>query len=110
MKLIAILLLLFVAFSYDIDPNTNVIEIKNKKELETALKEFPYILIFFYSPSCPHCKSFNPTFENISKKLKEVGIQAAKFNALNDLVTSTKHKVNGYPTVNYYRYGLRQPI
>ena len=63
MKLIVILLLLTVVLSYDINSETNVIEIKNKKELEAAIQEFPYILIFFYSPTCPHCKDFNPTFD-----------------------------------------------
>ncbi len=108
--IIALLLLITLVGSYSINDDTHVIDLENKKDLEWALQEFPYLLIFYYKQGCSHCQNFRTTFDNVSKELFQHGIRAAKFNAGIDVVTSAKQKVKGFPTLNYYRFGKRHTV
>ncbi|MBN1358624.1 thioredoxin family protein [Candidatus Bathyarchaeota archaeon] len=45
-----------------------MIEVTNKNELETQLKENKRVLALFYSSWCPFCRRFLPAFDKNSSK------------------------------------------
>lgn len=56
-----------------------------------------------YSPTCPHCVKFHPTFDNVSKEFAD----RATFKALHppNIPADLAAHVEGFPTVVVYKDG-----
>ena len=50
------------------------------KNYDAAVKEFDYLLVYFYAPWCGHCKTLEPEYAAAAKELKKDGIFLAKVN------------------------------
>lgn len=64
-------------------------------------------IVFFYSPSCIHCKNMEPTWNEFEQKYNNYkGIQLLKINASVDMEIIKIHNISGFPTVKYCPNGV----
>lgn len=58
-------------------------------------------LEYFYMPSCPHCKDFNPTWEELEKTVtqEDVALRLQKCDIAKDNEKAQKYDVNAAPTL-----------
>jgi len=75
------------------------------KNYEAAVKEFDYLLVYFYAPWCGHCKALGPEFVKAGQMLKEKDsvIKLGKVDGTEEEELMNKHNVTGYPTLKLYR-------
>ena len=71
------------------------------KNYDAAVKEFDYLLVYFYAPWCGHCKALGPEFVKAGQMLKEKDseIKLGKVDGTEEEELMDKHKVTGYPTL-----------
>jgi len=81
------------------------------KNYDAAVKEFDYLLVYFYAPWCGHCKALGPEFVKAGQMLKEKDsvIKLGKVDGTEEEELMNKHKVTGYPTLKLYRKGELVP-
>ncbi|KAH7101130.1 thioredoxin-domain-containing protein [Auriculariales sp. MPI-PUGE-AT-0066] len=68
-----------------------------------------YWFVEFYSPSCPHCKKFAPTWKQfVESDIKNTpGLQLAQVNCLVQGDLCGNLEVKGYPELNFFYEGKR---
>ncbi|XWV25148.1 thioredoxin domain-containing protein [Tupanvirus deep ocean] len=65
-------------------------------------QESPFTLYYFHSPLCKHCKDFNPAWEEVANRLKNInGINMHKIDATRSENENLAfyYNITGYPTV-----------
>ena len=62
------------------------------------------VLIMFYSPTCPHCKTMEPYFNQYAEEFKDK-IVFGKINILNSPTISSRYGVMGTPTFKFFCHG-----
>merc|ERR1719229_562575 len=81
------------------------------KNYDAAVKEFEYLLVYFYAPWCGHCKALGPEFVKAGQMLKEKDspVKLGKVDGTEETELMDKHKVDGYPKLKLYRKGQLVP-
>lgn len=77
-----------------------------KENIDSTLKETPFVFVKFYAPWCGHCKQMAPDWEKLAvdyKESKEVKI--AELDATVHEEGAQKHGVSGYPTIKWFAHG-----
>ncbi|KZV85006.1 thioredoxin-like protein, partial [Exidia glandulosa HHB12029] len=70
--------------------------------------EHDFWFVEFYSPSCPHCKKFAPTWKEFTESQKDVPkLHFAQVNCLAQGDLCNAQGVKGYPELNFFRDGAR---
>jgi thiol-disulfide isomerase/thioredoxin len=68
----------------------------------TTQPESPFILYYFYSPTCDHCKQFSPVWNELVNALqntKNITIRAVDATKPENENLAFYYNVTGYPTV-----------
>jgi len=88
-------------------PKDEGVYVLTEKNYDDAVKEFKYMLVYFYAPWCGHCKAFGPEFVKGGQLLKEKDseIVFAKVDGTEQEELRSKMKIEGYPTLYFYREG-----
>ncbi|NSL50878.1 thioredoxin family protein [Calidifontibacillus erzurumensis] len=71
-------------------------------ELSDQLKNNGTAFIYFYSPTCEHCRKATPI---VVPMAKELGINLQLFNLLEFEFGWDDYKINGTPTIIYFENG-----
>eukprot|EP00093_Oithona_nana_P012966 12966.XXX_358204_361378_1 [CDS] Oithona nana genome sequencing. len=108
-KIILFSLFLTCTLAKEIEKDEGIYVLTDKN-YDEGVKQFQYLLVYFYAPWCGHCKAFGPELVKAGQQLKEKNspIKFAKVNGPEEEELLKKMHVNGYPTLFFYRDG--EPI
>ena len=87
-------------------PVDNETIILTDSSIEKAISQFQNLMIYFYAPWCGHCKTFEPEYQKSSKILKKENIYLAKIDSSNNNLSAQKYKINGFPTILFFKNGV----
>jgi len=79
------------------DPNYQNIILPDELDKKLAKKES--VTVYFYSPTCPHCRDTTPVVAPLSK---ELGIDLKMFNLLEFEEGWDKYNIEATPTIVHY--------
>lgn len=72
------------------------------KELDKQIKDSKEITVYFYSPTCHHCKETTPIVVPISK---DMGVNLKQFNLLEFKDGWKEYDIVGTPTIIHFSNG-----
>ena len=80
-------------------------EVTNKNELNEVLKSHEKVVAEFFSPTCPHCISFNKSgiFESLEKENPGIAFIKINFNEAKSLFD--QFSVRSFPTFIVFKSG-----
>lgn len=81
------------------------LDIKNKKDFDTILKDNNLVIAKFHSPACPHCVRMAPIFEEIALKYPEIKFVSVSAFDKGDQILFDDYKVDSYPTFAFFKNG-----
>merc|ERR1719162_2761171 len=71
---------------------------------DDALRRHPVILVQFYAPWCGHCRNLKPEYKKAAEALSG-RVPLAAVDATKDVRLAEIYKVEGYPTMLFFRRG-----
>lgn len=83
------------------------IMIKNEQQFKQHLETTPLVVVEFFSPTCPACKSFERSgaFEQLSQELPNVKFVKVSYGDGEVIKLFSKHKIHSFPTFVFFKDG-----
>ncbi|KHD84118.1 thioredoxin family protein [Heyndrickxia ginsengihumi] len=72
-------------------------------ELKSKLQDKKDVTVYFFSPTCPHCKRTSPIVVPLAKKM---GIDLKEFNLYEFDDGWDQYKIEATPTIIHYKNGV----
>lgn len=90
----------------------NEVFVLTDSNFEKFFDKHQTVLVEFYAPWCGHCKSLAPEYEKAAKTLKSksASVVLAKVDATKETGLGAKYDVKGYPTLKFFKDGLKGNI
>eukprot|EP00300_Choanocystis_sp_HF-7_P014446 c18690_g1_i1.p1 GENE.c18690_g1_i1~~c18690_g1_i1.p1 ORF type:complete len:900 (-),score=260.32 c18690_g1_i1:129-2828(-) len=66
---------------------------------EIVLDSSKDVLVFIYSPNCPHCKRYAPQYAEMAEQLTTPTFRFTKINALENSITHPRVRWTAFPTL-----------
>ena len=102
MKVLCLLFVLIAAASATTYSLTNgtLVEL-NDAQFNQSKLDFPYLLVRFYSPTCPWCKQFAPQYLAAAKQIKaaNLGVTPAQVNVIANTRVRQQINIEHHPNV-----------
>ncbi|XP_052091657.1 protein disulfide-isomerase A5-like [Mytilus californianus] len=75
---------------------------------DSFIKQHNSVLVMFYAPWCGHCKAMKPAYAEAASLLKDQNVEGvlAAVDATIDSQIAGLYKVQGYPTIKYFKNGI----
>ena len=101
--LISIIIKIICIDKFPIENNTIIL---TDSTIEKAIEQYENLIIYFYAPWCAHCRVFEPEYQKASPILQKDNIYLAKIDSSNNNLSHQKYKINGFPTIIYFKKGI----
>ncbi|MDQ0219903.1 thioredoxin [Peribacillus cavernae] len=75
------------------------------EELEQKLGDKEDVTVYFYSPTCPHCRNTTPIVAPLAEKM---GIDLVQYNVLEFDKGWNDYQIESTPTIVHYKKGKEQ--
>lgn len=85
--------------SFDSNSPKSTLEIENAGAFNDLLSSSKKTVAYFYMPSCGHCKTMSPIFDDVSSDPSNSGVKFVKINVTKNPDLSDKYGLTGFPTV-----------
>jgi thiol-disulfide isomerase/thioredoxin len=85
--------------SFDSNSSKSTLEIENAGQFDGLLSSSKKTVAYFYMPSCGHCKTMSPIFDDVSSDSSNSGVKFAKINVTKNPDLADKYDLSGFPTV-----------
>ena len=94
-------------FSAGFGVNAHIGNLKGSFEIEAFENDSDPTFVMFYAPWCGHCKNAMPEFDKLIQNPPN-GIKVLKINCdeESNKELAKKHKIQGFPTIRYYKNGM----
>lgn len=111
MALLTLLLAVVVSAKKTVFEKSEGVFILTEDNYDKGVKEWDYMLVYFFAPWCGHCKALGPEFVKAGQMLreKEIQVKLGKVDGTEEPGLMDKHGVTGYPTLKLYRKGEMVP-
>jgi thioredoxin 2 len=77
----------------------------NSLSYEKEVLNMPgYVLLVFYSDTCPHCRNLMPALDSIARERAGI-LRVAKVNTAHDIELASKYQIRGVPNLFLYKDG-----
>ena len=99
-----LLLLIYVQSEIEFPKDKDVI-ILTDSTFEKAIKNYEYLLVFFYAPWCIRCNKFHPEYDKAASILKNENLFLAKVDATVEKKLDKKFELTGFPVLKLFIRG-----
>lgn len=88
-------------------PSKDGVMILTSETIDEAIKTYPRLVILFFAPWCPHCKSFYPEMALAaqSQEMEKMKVKFAKLDVDYHTSIAEKFQISGMPTIFFFNNG-----
>lgn len=100
-----VLISLLVSYSKQADATSSEVIELGDLTLNEFLASNENVLLEFYSEGCPHCEEFEPTYNEVARRVKSSGmnVRIVRVDGNKNEQSSSEWGIQGFPTIKFVR-------